>query len=112
MKLQYLVLEVFQGLTLKYQVKCFNSPLQPSEMMSLVRLVQAQTCEGVSERGLTLLGFIFLHKMVIQKYHYGVVWQVLRKYGYDNDMKLADEQIPHAAFKRTPEQVTFYLGML
>ena len=33
-------------------------------------------------------------------------WTVLRKFGYNNDIKLADELLP-SSFKRAPDQVMF-----
>ncbi|PQQ06530.1 mitochondrial Rho GTPase 1-like [Prunus yedoensis var. nudiflora] len=53
-----------------FQVKCFNAPLQPSEIVG-----------GRLE----------------------TTWTVLRKFGYNNDIRLADELIPSPT-KRTPDQ--------
>lgn len=61
--------------------------------------------EGVNERGLTLAGFLFLHALFIEKGRLETTWTVLRKFGYNNDIKLADELIPYSAFKRAPDQV-------
>ena len=36
---------------------------------------------GVSERGLTLEGFMFLHILFIERGRLESVWAVLRKYG-------------------------------
>lgn len=87
------------------QVKCFNSPLQPSEIVGVKRVVQEKLREGVNERGLTLAGFLFLHALFIEKGRLETTWTVLRKFGYNNDIKLADELIPYSAFKRAPDQV-------
>ncbi|KDO56330.1 hypothetical protein CISIN_1g008223mg [Citrus sinensis] len=86
------------------QVKCFNSPLQPSEIVGVKRVVQEKLREGVNERGLTLAGFLFLHALFIEKGRLETTWTVLRKFGYNNDIKLADELIPYSAFKRAPDQ--------
>ncbi|KAL5783672.1 hypothetical protein ACOSP7_008701 [Xanthoceras sorbifolium] len=87
-----------------FQVKCFNSPLQPSEIVGVKRVVQEKLREGVNERGLTLAGFLFLHALFIEKGRLETTWTVLRKFGYNNDIKLADELIPYASFKRAPDQ--------
>ncbi|TXG65525.1 hypothetical protein EZV62_006800 [Acer yangbiense] len=87
-----------------FQVKCFNSPLQPSEIVGVKRVVQEKLREGVNERGLTLAGFLFLHALFIEKGRLETTWTVLRKFGYNNDIKLADELIPSASFKRAPDQ--------
>lgn len=87
-----------------FQVKCFNAPLQPSEIVGVKRVVQEKLPEGVNERGLTLTGFLFLHALFIEKGRLETTWTVLRKFGYNNDIRLADELIP-SPIKRTPDQV-------
>ncbi|KAK9062265.1 hypothetical protein SSX86_019451 [Deinandra increscens subsp. villosa] len=86
-----------------FQVKCFNAPLQPSEIVGVKRVVQEKLPEGVSENGLTLTGFLFLHALFIEKGRLETTWTVLRKYGYNNDIRLGDDQLL-APIKRTPDQ--------
>lgn len=90
------------------QVKCFNAPLQPSEIVGVKRVVQDKLVEGVNERGLTLTGFLFLHALFIEKGRLETTWTVLRKFGYNNDIKLSDDLIPHSSFKRAPDQVMLH----
>ncbi|CAL1393504.1 unnamed protein product [Linum trigynum] len=91
-----------------FQVKCFNAPLQPSEIVGVKRVVEEKlpgggaTDGGVNERGLTLTGFLFLHALFIEKGRLETTWTVLRKFGYNNDIRLDDELIP--SFKRAPDQ--------
>ncbi|KAA3468680.1 mitochondrial Rho GTPase 1-like [Gossypium australe] len=87
-----------------FQVKCFNAPLQPSEIIGVKRVVQDKLVEGVNERGLTLTGFLFLHALFIEKGRLETTWTVLRKFGYNNDIKLSDDLIPYSSFKRAPDQ--------
>ncbi|KAK8488579.1 hypothetical protein V6N13_027531 [Hibiscus sabdariffa] len=87
-----------------FQVKCFNAPLQPSEIVGVKRVVQDKMVEGVNEQGLTLTGFLFLHALFIEKGRLETTWTVLRKFGYNNDIKLSDDLIPHSALKRAPDQ--------
>ncbi|KAK8633253.1 hypothetical protein V6N13_014101 [Hibiscus sabdariffa] len=87
-----------------FQVKCFNAPLQPSEIVGVKRVVQDKMVEGVNERGLTLTGFLFLHALFIEKGRLETTWTVLRKFGYNNDIKLSDDLIPHSALKRASDQ--------
>ncbi|MBA0852998.1 hypothetical protein Goshw_012312, partial [Gossypium schwendimanii] len=91
-------------LLLLKQVKCFNAPLQPSEIVGVKRVVQDKLVEGVNERGLTLTGFLFLHALFIEKGRLETTWTVLRKFGYNNDIKLSDDLIPYSSFKRAPDQ--------
>nr|CAD1821942.1 unnamed protein product [Ananas comosus var. bracteatus] len=86
-----------------FQVKCFNAPLQPSEITGVKRVVQEKMPEGVNEHGLTLTGFLFLHALFIEKGRLETTWTVLRKFGYDNDIKLRDDLLP-TTFKRAPDQ--------
>lgn len=85
-----------------FQVKCFNAPLQPSEIVGVKKVVQEKLSEGVNERGLTLTGFLFLHALFIEKGRLETTWTVLRKFGYNDDIKLADDLIP--PLKRAPDQ--------
>uniref|UniRef100_A0A2P2MK13 Mitochondrial Rho GTPase n=1 Tax=Rhizophora mucronata TaxID=61149 RepID=A0A2P2MK13_RHIMU len=93
-----------------FQVKCFNAPLQPSEIAGVKRVVEDKlpgggpTDRGVNDRGLTLTGFLFLHALFIEKGRLETAWTVLRKFGYNNDIKLAEELIP--SFKRAHDQST------
>ncbi|KAH7543078.1 mitochondrial Rho GTPase 1 [Ziziphus jujuba] len=86
-----------------FQVKCFNAPLQASEIVGVKRVVQEKLPEGVNERGLTLTGFLFLHALFIEKGRLETTWTVLRKFGYNNDIKLRDDLIP-SPLKRAPDQ--------
>ncbi|XXG83501.1 hypothetical protein AAC387_Pa10g1241 [Persea americana] len=86
-----------------FQVRCFNAPLQPSEIVDVKKVVQEKMPLGVNDRGLTLKGFLFLHALFIEKGRLETTWTVLRKFGYDNTLKLRDDLIP-TTFKRSPDQ--------
>ncbi|KAJ8572911.1 hypothetical protein K7X08_009422 [Anisodus acutangulus] len=86
-----------------FQVKCFNAPLQPSEIVGVKRVVQDKLQEGVNERGLTLTGFLFLHALFIEKGRLETTWTVLRKFGYNNEIRLSEDQLP-SPIKRHPDQ--------
>lgn len=86
-----------------FQVRCFNAPLQPTEIIGVKTVVQEKMPEGVNEHGLTLTGFLFLHALFIEKGRLETTWTVLRKFGYDNDIKLRDDLLP-SIFKRAPDQ--------
>ena len=64
--------------------------------------------EGVNESGLTLTGFLFLHALFIEKGRLETTWTVLRKFGYDNDIKLRDDLIA-MPIKRALDQVCFFM---
>lgn len=85
-------------------MKCFNSPLQPAEVVGVKTVVREKLPEGVNELGLTLTGFLFLHALFIEKGRIETTWTVLRKFGYNDDLKLRDD---HLFFpkKKAPDQV-------
>ncbi|KAF3454463.1 hypothetical protein FNV43_RR04910 [Rhamnella rubrinervis] len=87
-----------------FQVKCFSAPLQPSEIVGVKRVVQEKLPEGVNERGLTLTGFLFLHALFIEKGRLETTWTVLRKFGYNNDIKLSDDVVVPSSLRRVPDQ--------
>ncbi|PNX98595.1 mitochondrial rho GTPase 1-like protein [Trifolium pratense] len=65
-------------------------------------LVQNKSSEGVNERGLTLTGFLLLHALFIEEGPIQTTWTTLRRFGYNDDMKLDDDFIPR--LKRAPDQ--------
>ncbi|KAI8024188.1 Mitochondrial Rho GTPase 1 [Camellia lanceoleosa] len=65
-----------------FQVKCFNAPLQPSEIVGVKRVVQEKLPEGGRLE---------------------TTWTVLRKFGYNNDIRLGEDLLP-APIKRAPDQ--------
>lgn len=87
------------------QVKCFNAPLQPAEIVGVKRVVQEKQLDGVNDLGLTLNGFLFLHSLFIEKGRLETTWAVLRKFGYGNDLELRDEFVP-VPTKLAPDQVS------
>lgn len=91
------------------QVKCFNAPLQPAEIADVKRVVHEKIPAGVNQLGLTLTGFFYLHALFIEKGRVETTWAVLRKFGYDNDLKLRDDYLPVPS-TRAPDQV--HLSMI
>ncbi|XP_022758210.1 mitochondrial Rho GTPase 2-like [Durio zibethinus] len=87
----------------EFQVKCFNAPLQPAEIVVVKSVVQERIRGGVNDLGLTLEGFLFLHALFIEKGRVETAWAVLRKFGYDDDLKLRDDILP-VPTKHAPDQ--------
>ncbi|GLT36319.1 hypothetical protein SLA2020_107050 [Shorea laevis] len=87
----------------EFQVKCFNAPLQAAEIVGVKRVVQERIPGGVNDLGLTLEGFLFLHALFIEKGRLETTWAVLRKFGYDDNLKLRDDILP-APSKHAPDQ--------
>lgn len=87
----------------EFQVKCFNAPLQPSEIEGVKNVVSEKMAEGVNASGLTLTGFLFLHALFIERGRLETTWTVLRKFGYDDEIKLRDDLLQNPSFKRNPD---------
>ncbi|KAK8969584.1 hypothetical protein KSP40_PGU004493 [Platanthera guangdongensis] len=85
------------------QVNCFTTPLQPHEIAEGVKIVHDYMASSITKNGLNLAGFIFLHTLFILKGRTEIIWMVLRKFGYDNDLKLREDLIP-TIFKRATDQ--------
>jgi len=87
------------------QVKCFNAPLQPSEIVEVKKVVSKKISEGVNENGLTLTGFLFLHHLFIERGRLETTWTVLRKFGYNDEITLRDDILSIPSWKRASDQV-------
>lgn len=78
-------------ITLTLQIKCFGIPLQQLELEAIKELVSDAHPNGVSMGGLTEEGFLYLHRLFIQRGKLETTWNVLRKFGYDDDLQLRED---------------------
>lgn len=74
-----------------FQIKCFGIPLQQLELEGIKDIVKEGEPGGIKANGLTEEGFLFLHKLFIQRGRLETTWAVLRKFGYDEDLSLRDD---------------------
>lgn len=74
-----------------FQYTCFNVHLQPQELDGVKKVVQeSRPTTGLNPDGsLSTEGFIFLHTLFVQKGRLETTWIVLRKFGYDDNMRLS-----------------------
>lgn len=74
-----------------FQYTCFNVHLQPKELEGVKKVVQeSRPTNGLNADGsLSAEGFIFLHTLFVQKGRLETTWIVLRKFGYDDNMRLS-----------------------
>ena len=86
-------------------MKCFESPLQPDEIMGVINTVKDKLPSGVQGMGLTVGGFLFLHALFMERGKYETTWTVLRKFGYTNELTLSDEILNAVPFNHAPDQV-------
>ncbi|XP_047156155.1 mitochondrial Rho GTPase 2-like isoform X1 [Vigna umbellata] len=89
----------------EFQVKCFNAALQPSEIVKVKSIVQQKVPDGVNSVGLTFPGFIYVNNMFLQKGRTETLWAVLRKFGYDNNLKLRDDFLPVPSMHASDQSV-------
>ena len=69
----------------------FGSPLQQQELEGVKEVVRESIPDGIKENGLTLKGFIYLHLLFIERSRMETIWNVLRKFGYDESVQLRHE---------------------
>jgi Ras family protein T1 len=88
-----------------FQAKCFDTPLQNQELEIVKDVVRQNEPLGFTEQGLTEIGFLFLHKLFIQRGRLETTWTVLRKFGYDDDLSLRQDFLePRCVFASESEQ--------
>ncbi|XP_074647076.1 mitochondrial Rho GTPase 1-like isoform X2 [Tubulanus polymorphus] len=77
----------------QFQRRCFNSPLMPQALEDVKGVVKKNIPDGTLNDCLTQKGFLFLHTLFIQRGRHETTWTVLRKFGYDNTLKLPKEYL-------------------
>ncbi|XP_004495205.1 mitochondrial Rho GTPase 2-like [Cicer arietinum] len=101
-----------------FQVKCFGASLQRSDVTQIKKMVEQNVPEGVNSAGLTFRGFVEIHNMFLKKGRTETFWEVLRKFGYGNDLKLRDDilkvpskQASDQSVELTCEAIEFLKGV-
>lgn len=61
--------------------------------------------QGLSENGLTLKGFLFLHALFIEKARTETVWTVLRSFGYSDELLIEQSLLDSVDFSHQGDQV-------
>lgn len=91
----------------EFQYACFRLNLQPAELEGVKKVVKENRPQnGINADGsLSVEGFIFLHTLFVQKGRLETTWIVLRKFGYDDDMRirLDDADVPSVAADQSVE---------
>jgi Ras family protein T1 len=65
-------------------------------------VVKQNEPEGVTEQGLSEIGFLFLHTLFIQRGRLETTWTVLRTFGYGDDLTLREDFL-FPSFEVPPE---------
>ncbi|KAF9221671.1 mitochondrial Rho GTPase [Gyrodon lividus] len=99
----------------EFQRKCFDAPLQLQELEGIKDMVREHAPSGVRDNGLTEAGFLYLHTSFIQRGRLETTWTVLRKFGYGEDLKLAESfllpkfDVPHdCSVELSPKGYQFF----
>lgn len=74
-----------------FQLDCFGTPLQKDALDDLKSIIKQSTMDGIVDDCLTQTGFLFLHTLSIEKGLHDFTWQVVRKFGYENQIKAEGE---------------------
>ncbi|KAJ1731461.1 ERMES complex Ca(2+)-binding regulatory GTPase gem1 [Coemansia sp. Benny D160-2] len=77
----------------EFQRKCFNTPLQQRELEGVKEIVKASRPDGVTDSGLNVDGFLYLHLLFIQRGRVETTWMVLRRFGYGDDLGLREDYL-------------------
>uniref|UniRef100_A0A7S4H970 Mitochondrial Rho GTPase n=1 Tax=Guillardia theta TaxID=55529 RepID=A0A7S4H970_GUITH len=79
----------------KFQVSCFGSQLLQNQVYGIKNVLRRNLPDGVTERGITFVGFVYLLTLFIQRGRTETTWEVLRAYGYGLDLRLRRETLPN-----------------
>jgi len=71
-----------------FQYRCFQQHLDPNMLIELKQKIGRNCAEGLSQDGITMRGFHFLHRFFIQNGRHETTWAVLRKFGYTDQLTL------------------------
>lgn len=77
----------------EFQKRCFKNSLPQQGLQEVKNIIKKNMKEGVTDIGVTLEGFLFLHNLFIQKGRQETTWTALRRFGYDMDLELRDDYL-------------------
>ncbi|CAD6190743.1 unnamed protein product [Caenorhabditis auriculariae] len=76
-----------------FQKLCFGIPLTSTALEDVKRAVSDGCPDGVVDDSLMLPGFLYLHLLFIERGRHETTWAVLRKFGYETNLKLSEEYL-------------------
>jgi len=80
----------------EFQKTCFEAPLSVDDLKKLKATIRRQQQDGITDRGLTLAGFLWLQHYFMKKGRLETIWTILRKFGYNDQLDIAEEYTtPH-----------------
>ena len=80
-----------------FQLKCFDKTLHSTDLHHIKDTIENISFDGVSEKGVTVKGFILLNKLYAEKGRHETVWIILRTFQYTDSLSL-QESFLHPKF--------------
>jgi Ras family protein T1 len=77
----------------EFQTRCFDMPLTDVAIEEVKRAVIAVNPKGVLDDCLTLDGFLHLHQLFIQRGRHETTWAILKRFGYDQNLRLRENYL-------------------
>lgn len=77
----------------EFQKRCFRNSLPSHGLQEVKNIIRRNMEDGVTEEGVTLPGFLFLHSLFIQKGRQETTWTALRRFGYDHNLELREDYL-------------------
>jgi len=78
----------------KFQREVFGTPLLATQITGIKNLLRRNVKDGVTDAGITVSGFLYLHKLFIQRGRAETTWEVLRAFYYGPNLRLLPERLP------------------
>jgi mitochondrial Rho GTPase 1 len=78
----------------KFQREVFGSPLVGAQITGIKNLLRRNVHDGITDAGITVSGFIYLHKLFIQRGRSETTWEVLRAFYYGPNLRILRERLP------------------
>lgn len=89
-----------------FQTICFDAPLQKAELEGVKGVIKQSHPTGLTpDNKVNLEGFLFLHRLFIQRGRLETTWTVLRRFGYEDDLSLREEYLHPVTFDLTHQSV-------
>lgn len=82
-----------------FQTTCFDTPLQRAELEGVKAVIRQHCPEGLTGSFVNLDGFLFLHRLFIQRGRLETTWTVLRRFGYEDDLSLREDYLHPVVFE-------------
>lgn len=84
-----------------FQLKCFKKVIRHDT----TKMFEERFTEGaLEEGGFTLKGFVLFLFLFLDEGQFSLFWTILREFGYNNDLEIADDLIPSTIRETDPNQ--------